>query len=117
MSESQELQSIRIRLEEESRSLNDERKNLEEKVKVLREKVAVEELRRSNAVTRDIISKLRVEINELEQKLSEPLETSATNQQSQEIISESPAALNPDIPVAQQQLEAKKQEGKKRIFF
>ena len=117
MSESQELQNIRTRLEEESRSLNDERKNLEEKAKALREKVAVEELRRSNAATRDIISQLRVEINDLEQKLNEPVETSVTNQQSQEMISESAAAMNSDVPVAQQQLEAKKQNGKKRIFF
>ncbi len=117
MSESQELQNIRTRLEEESQSLNDERKNLEEKAKALREKVAVEELRKSNAATRDVISQLKAEIIELEQKLNEPRGTSASDQQSQEMISESTAVLNPDVPVAEQQHEAKKQNEKRRIFF
>jgi len=117
MSALQELQNIRKGLEEESRSLNEERKSLEDKVKILRDKIAIEELRKSNAAVRGIISQLKTQINELERKLNEPIETPTPSQQSQETIAENVTALNPEVPQAQQQSGDNKQEERKRRYF
>lgn len=117
MSASQELQNIRSALEEESHSLTEERKNLEDKAKILRDKVAIEELRRNNTATKEIISKLKTEINELEQRLNQPAETSAPSQQSQEAIVQTAVTTNPEAPTAPQQSEDKKQEERRRRFF
>lgn len=120
MSASQELENIRKGLEEESRSLNEERKVLEDKVKMLREKATIEELRRSNTTTRDVISQLKAEMSELEQRLNAPIETQAPSQQPQETITENVAIANPEASAAaeaQQQSNNKKKEEKRRSFF
>lgn len=117
MSVSQELQNIRIGLEEESRSLNEERQKLEEKLKTLRDKVAIEELRRSNQATRDAVSQLKTEINELEQRLNNPTAAPQPCQQPQGNITESIATLNPEAPAMEQQVDDKKPEEKRRRFF
>ncbi len=117
MSESQEFHNMKAKLEEDSRSLNEERKNLEERLKILEEKIAVEELKKRNAATREVISQLKTRISELEQKLEARVETPAPNQQLQENVSENDTILNPEVPTAQQ-IEAKKQdERKRRTFF
>lgn len=117
MSASQEIQNIRTGLEEEARSLNEERTNLEEKVQILRDKIAIEELRKSNAETRGIISQLKTEISELERKLNEPTETSSPDQQLTEIIAENPSTVQPEIAAAEQHPDNKKPEERKRRFF
>jgi uncharacterized protein YukE len=120
MSAEQELENIRKGLEEESRSLNEERKVLEDRVKMLREKVAIEELRRNNTTTRDVISQLKAEINELEQRLNGTAVAPAPSQQSQENTTENTAIVNPEataVPEIHQQSENKKKEEKRRIFF
>ena len=117
MSVSQELQNIRAGLEEESRSLDEERKSLEEKAKMLRDKAAIEMLRKSNAAVRGVISKLKIEIKELEQKLNETIETSAPSQQSQEAIAENVSTMNPEVTPAKQQSDYKEQEERKRRYF
>lgn len=116
MSGSQELQNIRSGLEEESRRLIDEKKNLEERIKVLREKASIEELRRSNAVTRDTITKLKAEISELEKKVKGTTETPTSDGSTKEIVSEKVATFTPEVPPAHPQLD-NKQEEKKRKFF
>jgi len=117
MSVSQELQNIRAALEEESRSLTEERKNLEDKAKMLRDKVAIEELRRSNMVTKEIVAKLKTEITELEQRLNKPAEASEPSQQSHEAIVQNAVTVNPEAPTAPQQSDDKKQEERRRRFF
>lgn len=117
MSGSQELQSIRSGLEEESRRLIEEKKNLEERVKVLREKASIEELRRNNVATRDVISKLKTEISELERKVKGTMETPASDGPTKETVSEKVATFNPEVPPAQPQFGDNKQEEKKRRFF
>jgi len=117
MSVSQELENIRTGLEEESRSLSEERKLLEDKAKTLRDKVVIEELRRSNATTRDVITQLKTEIKELEQRLSGAIEAPAPNQQPQETTTENVATLNPEVSQQPQQPNEKKKEEKRRSFF
>lgn len=117
MSVSQELENIRTGLEEESRSLNEERKLLEDKVKTLRDKAAIEELRKNNAATRDAITQLKTEINELEQMLNGTIEAPAPNQQPQETVTENVATLNPEVSTPPQQPSEKKKEEKRRTFF
>lgn len=117
MSVLQELQNIRTGLEEESRSLNEERKTLEDKVIVLREKIAIEEFRKNNQATKAVITQLKAEINDLEQRLNETIETPASSQQCQEVITENVSAMNAEVPVAQQQPDENKQEERKRRFF
>lgn len=117
MSVSQELENIRTGLEEESRSLNEERKLLEDKVKTLRDKAAIEELRKNNVATRDAITQLKTEINELEQILDGTKEAPAPNQQPQEAVTENVATLNPEVSTPLQQPSEKKKEEKRRAFF
>jgi uncharacterized protein YhaN len=117
MSVSQELENIRNGLEEESRSLSEERKRLEDKAKTLRDKVAIEELRRGNAAARDVVTQLKTEIKELEQRLSGAIEAPAPNQQPHETVTEGVVILDPEVSPQPQQPNEKKKEEKRKSFF
>lgn len=73
MTEFEELQSKKTKLEDESRSLQDKQKSLEERLKILEEKLAIKDLEAKNQRMRDAVKDLESKVNELEDKLESPL--------------------------------------------
>jgi len=71
--EMEQLRSERVRLEEESRSLNSRLQQLETQSKILSEKIAVEELRNENAAKKEAISQLESKISFLKTQLEKLL--------------------------------------------
>lgn len=110
------LQSIRSKLEDESRRLTEERKSLEERMRLLEENVRIEEIKKDNKATNDAISDLRSKIGNLEKRfseLSQPSEnvtSSVENPQPSEIIPGETKYLSSDQTATQTETEIEPEE-------
>jgi hypothetical protein len=69
--ELEELGNKKAVLEAESHSLKEEQQTLEERIRVLEEKIAIEELRNGNKTKREAVSRLKLKMDELEQRLEQ----------------------------------------------
>ncbi len=67
--EVEQLQNEKIRLEEESRNLDEELKQLEMRSKILAEKIAIQELKNDNTTKQQTVSQLASKIGMLETRL------------------------------------------------
>jgi predicted nucleic acid-binding Zn-ribbon protein len=70
--ELEKLQKLRTELESRLAEIDEKRETEEENVKVLREKVAIRELEEKISAKQDSLAGLRIEKNELEDKLKAP---------------------------------------------
>jgi predicted nuclease with TOPRIM domain len=91
--ELEELANKKAVLEAESHSLKEEQQNLEERIRVLEEKIVVEELKNGNRTRHDAVSRLKLKMDELEQRLEEVTKTQVT-----EPTSEAPEIAEADEP-------------------
>jgi uncharacterized coiled-coil protein SlyX len=73
LSEIEQLQNEKTRLEEESHSLDEKLKQLDIRWKILNEKVAIQELNNANAAKKETISQLEAKIGSLETRLEKLL--------------------------------------------
>jgi len=67
--ELERLQKLRTELENRLASIEDEHKTVEEDIKILKEKLAIQELEKKLKEKQDAVATLRVEKNELEDKM------------------------------------------------
>lgn len=70
--ELERLQKLRTELESRLEAIDDEQKTVEENVKLLREKLVIRELEEKMREKRDMIASLRIEKNELQERLKKP---------------------------------------------
>ncbi len=95
------LQTIRSKLEDESRRLTEERKSLEERMRLLEENIRIEELKKDNKTNNDTISGLKSKIDSLEKRFSELSQPSenvmrpAETAQPDQVVPEEPKDLSP----------------------
>jgi len=84
--EMEQLQNEKVRLEEESRDLDEKLKQLETYWKVLNEKVAIQELKNENAAKQEAINQLQSKISLLETQLEK--RSTTENAEDQEAMKE-----------------------------
>jgi len=70
--ELERLQKLRTELESRLASVEDEHKTVEEDIRILKEKLAIQELEKKLKEKQDVLAGLRIEKNELEDKMGQP---------------------------------------------
>jgi len=84
--EMEQLQNEKVRLEEESRDLDEKLKQLETHWKVLNERVTIQELKNGNAAKQEAINQLQSKISLLETRLEK--RSTTENAEDQEAVKE-----------------------------
>ena len=139
--ELEKLQAMRAELEAEAHSLKEQQKNLEnslialEEKAVIEEKAAIEDLKKNNKATQDIIAQLEAQKRELEAKIKQAPQTTETSPPEKEKAEKAPepaeaapegseeggvtvtAIDNENLIETQEATSDKQQERKKHRFF